>query len=68
MVSTHEIYEQVKDFPNEIPTLENIYIIDADGENSLAALEQLGAENPVEPVIPQASVELNRDSRISRSD
>jgi long-chain acyl-CoA synthetase len=52
MVSTPEIYEQVKDFPKEIPTLENIYIIDAGGENSLAALERSGADSPVEPAIP----------------
>ena len=52
MVSTPEIYEQVKDFPKEIPTLEHIYIIDAEGENSMAALEKMGAENPVEPEVP----------------
>jgi long-chain acyl-CoA synthetase len=52
IVSKPEIYEKVKDFPSEIPTLERIYVIESDGENSLAALEKLGAENPVDPLIP----------------
>jgi long-chain acyl-CoA synthetase len=52
LVSTPAIYEKVKDFPKEIPTLENIYIIDSSGENSLAALERAGEANPVEPVVP----------------
>jgi len=52
MVANQEIYEQVKDFPGEIPTLEHIYIIDAEDENSMAALEIMGAENPVEPLVP----------------
>ena len=53
LVSTPEIYEKVKDFPKEIPGLEAIYIMESDGENSLAALEQQGAANPVAPVIPE---------------
>ena len=52
IVSKQEIYEKVKDFPAEIPTLEKIYVIDSDRENSLAALEKLGAENPSPPLIP----------------
>ena len=52
LVSTKAIYEQVKDFPKEIPTLENIYVIESDEQNSLAALEKAGEKNPVEPVIP----------------
>ncbi len=52
LVSTPEIYEQVKGFPKEIPTLEKIFVIDSDGENSLAELEKMGEANPVEPVIP----------------
>ncbi len=52
MVSTPEIYEKVKHFQEEIPTLENIYIIDSQGENSLAALEKMGEENPEEPLTP----------------
>ncbi len=52
LVSSQEIYEKVKDFPKEIPTLENIYVMESQGENSLAALEKTGEANPVEPVIP----------------
>jgi len=52
IVSSPEIYEQVKDIPREIPTLENIYVIDSKDNNSLGALESLGRENPSEPVIP----------------
>ena len=52
LVSTPEIYEAVKNFPREITTLENIYIMDHAGENSLAALEKAGEDNPVDPLIP----------------
>ncbi len=52
MVSTPEIYEQVKGFTDEIETLQNIYIIDAEGDKSMAALELAGMANPSEPVIP----------------
>ena len=52
LVSSPAIYEKVKDFPREIPTLEHVYVIDDSGENSLAALEEMGKENPVEPMIP----------------
>jgi len=52
LVSTPEIYDQVKDFLHEIKTLEHIYIIDSVEENSFAALEQIGAKNPAEPLIP----------------
>lgn len=52
VVSKPEIYEKVKDYPSEIPALEKIYVIDSDAENSLAALEKLGAENPADPLIP----------------
>ncbi len=52
LVSSTAIYDQVKDFPKEIPTLENIYVIEAEGENSLAALEKMGQANPAEAVVP----------------
>jgi len=53
-VSKPEIYEKVKDFPKDIPTLKHIFIIESDGENSMAALEKKGAAKPVAPKIPQA--------------
>lgn len=52
IVSSREIYDKVKGFLKEIPTLEKIFIIDAEGENSLKALENAGAKNPVGPIIP----------------
>ncbi len=52
LVSNQEIYEKVKDFPKEIKTLEYIYIMESEGENSLAALEQMGQHNPVAPEVP----------------
>lgn len=52
MVSTPAIYEMVKGFPEEIPTLKHIYIIDSVEGNSMAALEKMGQEKPVEPVVP----------------
>ncbi len=52
LVSSAAIYDMVKDFPKEIPTLENIYVIESEGENSLAALEKMGQADPVAPVVP----------------
>lgn len=53
LVSTPEIYEQVKDFSADIPSLENIFIIESEAANSLAALEKMGEEEPVDPLIPE---------------
>jgi len=52
IVSNHDIYEKVKEFTSDISALENIYVIDSDSENNLAALEKLGEKNPVVPLIP----------------
>ncbi len=54
IVSSQEIYDKVKGFLKEIPTLEKIYIIDTDNDadNSLKALETSGAENPVAAIVP----------------
>ncbi len=52
LVSNEKIYEQVKGFPEEIPTLKQIYLMETAGENSLAALEELGRQSPVEPEVP----------------
>jgi len=52
IVSSQAIYDNVKGFINEIPTLEKIYLIDGDGDNSLKALETSGTQNPVEPIVP----------------
>ena len=53
-VSNPAIYEKIKDFQKDIPTLKHMFIIDYDGENSLTALEKKGAEKPVAPKSPKA--------------
>jgi long-chain acyl-CoA synthetase len=53
-VSNQEIYEKIKDFPKDIPTLKHIFIIESDGDNSMAALEKKGAAKPVAPKSPKA--------------
>ena len=52
-VAKPEIYEKIKDFPKEIPTLKHIFVIDSEGENSMAALEKKGSAHPVAPLIPK---------------
>jgi long-chain acyl-CoA synthetase len=54
IVSSREIYDKVKHFLKEIPTLEKIYIIDIDDDddNSLKTLEKAGHEHPVDPLVP----------------
>jgi len=51
-VTNNEILEKVKDFQHDIPTLETICLIESDAENSMKALEKLGAENPVSSYHP----------------
>jgi long-chain acyl-CoA synthetase len=52
-VSKPEIYEKIKDFPKDIPTLKHIFVIDAEGDRSMAAVEKMGAAKPVPPQHPQ---------------
>jgi len=51
-VSKADIYEKIKDFPKKIPTLEKIFLMTGDGDNTLAALEKTGEKKPVAPVYP----------------
>jgi len=51
-VSKPEIYEQLKNFVNEIPTLEKIFLIEGEGENSMAGLEKEGNKKPVSSINP----------------
>ncbi len=51
-VARDEILEKVRDFPRDIPTLEKIYLIESEAENSMTALEKLGAETPVSSYHP----------------
>ncbi len=52
-VSKHDILEKVKDFPHSIPSLEEIILIEGQGKNTMAALEQAGATHPANPVSPE---------------
>jgi long-chain acyl-CoA synthetase len=52
-VSKPEIYQKIKDFPKDIPTLKYIFVIDAEVEHSMAALEKKGAAKPVAPRSPK---------------
>jgi len=53
-VSKPEIYEKIKDFPKDIPTLKHIIIIESEAANSMAALEKKGSVKPVAPKSPAA--------------
>lgn len=55
LVSSSEIYEKVMDFKGEIPAVEKVFIIDAQGENTMAELERMGKENPVKSIQPKPS-------------
>ena len=52
LVSKPEIYEKIKDFPKDIEALKHIFVIDAQGEGSMAALEKAGQAKPVASQIP----------------
>ncbi len=54
-VSKSEIYEKMKHFKDDISTLENIYLIESDAENSLGSLEKIGEDNPIPSQEPQFS-------------
>ncbi|HOO39441.1 MAG TPA: long-chain fatty acid--CoA ligase [Deltaproteobacteria bacterium] len=51
-VANPGIFDKIRDFPDDIPTLERIYVIDAEGENTMAALERSGRQNPVPAIKP----------------
>lgn len=51
-VANQAIYEQIEEMKDELPNLEKIYLIEGQGENTMAALETQGAENPVASIHP----------------
>ncbi len=55
LVSTKEIYEQIKHFKDEIASLEHIYIIEDNSELSMQSLEKIGKENPIKSVYPDVN-------------
>ena len=46
-VRDSRIYDIVKGFQKTIPTLEHVFIIYGDGENSMASIENMGKKNPI---------------------
>ena len=54
-VRDSNLYEQVKEFKKEISTLNDIFIIDGEGDNSLKALEAMGKKNPTPSLKPHWS-------------
>jgi long-chain acyl-CoA synthetase len=54
-VRDQNIYDQIKEFKDQIPTLKDIFIIYGEGENSMAALEKMGKSNPVPSIRPHYS-------------
>jgi len=53
VVSKPEIYAKVIKFTETIPTLEHIFVIETNDENSMAELESIGKKNPVVSVKPE---------------
>ncbi|MCP4130417.1 MAG: long-chain fatty acid--CoA ligase [bacterium] len=51
-VSKAEIYEKIKSFPEKISTLEKIYLLSGDGDNTMTALEKIGEQNPATSFYP----------------
>lgn len=47
LVSKSDIYEKIKDFPKEIPTLQHVFVIESTGEGSLASVEEMGKAHPI---------------------
>ena len=54
-VSTGEIYEKLKNLPREIPSLKHVILIEGEGENTLAALENKGRQHPIPAVYPSCN-------------
>jgi len=54
LVSKPEIYERIRYFVDEIPTLERIYLVEGDGDNCMTALEKIGEANPLPAIHPDA--------------
>jgi long-chain acyl-CoA synthetase len=53
MVSKPEIYTKVVKFKETIPDLKHIYVIETNGEGSMAELESIGEKNPVPSAKPK---------------
>jgi long-chain acyl-CoA synthetase len=54
-VVNEDVYEQVKGWVDEIETLEKIFVINSNRENSMAAVEKMGQKNPAASIKPHHS-------------
>ena len=54
-VRDQKIYDTIKGFQKNIPTLKDIFILFGEGENTLSALEKMGKANPVPSYKPHWS-------------
>ena len=54
-VSNQNIYDAIKSFQEDIPTLKEVFLVYGEGENTLAALEKTGKANPVDSYKPHWS-------------
>lgn len=52
MVSKPEIHKQIKEFSDRIPTLEQIFVVESEGPESMAALERTGKVKPAPSIKP----------------
>ena len=53
LVATQEIYDQIEAMREELPGLESVYLIEGEGENTMAGLEKIGAAHPVAAIRPK---------------
>ncbi|MGD8242685.1 MAG: long-chain fatty acid--CoA ligase [Desulfobacterales bacterium] len=53
LVATREIYDQIEAMRDELPSLEKIYRIEGEGEDTMAGLEERGAAQPVASIRPE---------------
>ncbi len=51
-VANKGIYDKIRSFQQELPTLENIFIIDSEGPLGMAGLEREGEANPAASIKP----------------
>lgn len=58
-VSSEEVYEKIKIFKEQIPTLKKIIVIKRTGANSFEELEKLGEQNPVDLYFPKPTEKAN---------
>jgi long-chain acyl-CoA synthetase len=54
-IKDEKLFEKIKHFKDEIENLKEIFIIYSEGKNSLNALEEAGAKNPVQSYKPHWS-------------